>query len=345
MRSGYDQRDFRVAGGAGSGFGSPDDDDPTRITLQSLVRLRQSMPLIKRPAGRRVQASVSGGNMSRALGRGLDFAEVREYNHGDDVRTIDWKVTARSGKPHTKVFNEERERPFLVVLDLRSSMFFGTRTAFKSVIAARLCALVAWAASGNRDRVGGIVFSDDSIRESQPAEGSKGATRLLNAVATVHAQAREMTADRADPRSLKRSSTRPAAPLSMADIFQRVKRSAHTGSSICLISDFPDFDARKSGHLTHLLRHNHLAACRVYDPLEAELPPPATYAISDGVSRAALNTNTEKARESYLQHFQQRCEQTRKVFRGHGNSYSECRVDAQLTDVAGALMRQLPGSV
>lgn len=361
-RSASGQRDFRLAGGAVSGAVSPGDDDPTRVSLQSLVRLRQSMPLRKRPAGRRVLASVAGGNMSRALGRGLDFAEVREYNHGDDVRTIDWKVTARSGKPHTKVFNEERERPFLVVLDLRSSMFFGTRTAFKSVIAARLCALVAWAASGNRDRVGGIVFSDDTIRESQPAEGSKGVTRLLNAVATVHGQAREVSAERAHSRlpgprlsgqsSMQstgqlsvQSSVQQSRGLSMAGIFQRVKRSAHTGSSICLISDFPDFDARKSGHLTHLLRHNHMAACRVYDPLEAELPPPATYAISDGTNRAALNTDTTKIREAYQQLFHRRCEQTRKVFRGHGNSYSECRVDAVLTDVAGTVMRQLPGSL
>ena len=314
------------------------DSDPvnaTQVSLQSLVKLRQSLPLIKRPAGRQVRASITGGNMSRALGRGLDFAEVREYNHGDDVRTIDWKVTARSGKPHTKVFNEERDRPFLVVLDLRTSMFFGTRTAFKSVIAARLSAMVAWAAAGNRDRVGGVVFSDDRIRESQPGEGSKGVTRLLNAIATTHAQASERPA----------STDRQNLALSLADIFQRLKRSAHTGSSVCLISDFPDFDERDSGHLNHLLRHNHMAACRVFDPLEAELPPPATYAISDGHSRASLNTAAEQTRSAYSDHFNDRREQTRRVFRGHGNSYSECRVDDSLTDVAAALLRQLPGSL
>ncbi len=309
--------------------------DPTQVSLQSLVKLRQSLPLIKRPAGRQVRASVTGGNMSRALGRGLDFAEVREYNHGDDVRTIDWKVTARSGKPHTKVFNEERERPFLIVLDLRHSMFFGTRTAFKSVIASRLCAMVAWAAAGNRDRVGGMVFSDDGIRESQPGEGSKGVTRLLNAIATTHAQARDSVLSGAgQPRQ-----------LSLNDIFKRLKRSAHTGSSICLISDFPDLDERESGHLNHLLRHNHLAACRVYDPLEAELPPPATYAISDGQTRTSLNTGADQTRKAYSDHFGLRRQQTRKIFRGHGNSYSECRVDDSLTDVAAALLRQLPGSL
>ncbi len=327
-----------VASGAGSRVRSAADPVPlhaTEVTLQSLVKLRQSLPLVKRPAGRQVRASASGGNMSRALGRGLDFAEVREYNHGDDVRTIDWKVTARSGKPHTKVFNEERDRPFLVMLDLRSSMFFGTRTAFKSVIAARLSAMVAWAAAGNRDRVGGVVFNDDGIRESQPGEGSKGVTRLLSAIATSHAEFSD------SPVSPAHRNKR----LSLVDIFQRLKRSAHTGSSICLISDFPDFDEHESGHLNHLLRHNHVAACRVFDPLEAELPPPSTYAISDGQTRASLDTGADQTREAYRDYFNQRREQTRRVFRGHGNSYSECRVDDSLTDTAAALMRQLPGSL
>lgn len=306
------------------------DDEATRVSLSTLVRLRQSLPLVKRPAGRRVLASNAGGNVSRALGRGLDFAEVREYNHGDDVRSIDWKVTARSGRPHTKVFNEERDRPFLVVVDLRSPMFFGTRTAFKSVVAAKIAALVAWAAAANRDRVGGLVFSDERIRECPPGEGSRGVSRLLNAIATTHAEAREQG---------------PAAQSQpLQDIFKRLKRSAHTGSSICLLSDFADFSTRPSGHLNHLLMHNHLAACRIYDPLEAELPPPATYAISDGSSRASLHTDGAQVRASYLEHFQQRCAHTRAVFRGHGNSYSECRVDHPLTDMAAYLLRQLPGS-
>lgn len=306
------------------------DDEATRVSLSALVRLRQSLPLVKRPAGRRVLASNAGGNASRALGRGLDFAEVREYNHGDDVRSIDWKVTARSGRPHTKVFNEERDRPFLLVVDLRSPMFFGTRTAFKSVVAAKIAALVAWAAAANRDRVGGLVFSDERIRECPPGEGSRGVSRLLNAIAATHAEAREQApATQSQP---------------LQDIFKRLKRSAHTGSSICLLSDFADFSTRSSGHLNHLLMHNHLAACRIYDPLEAELPPPATYAISDGNTRASLHTDAEQVRADYHEHFQQRCAHTRAVFRGHGNSYSECRVDHPLTDMAAYLLRQLPGS-
>jgi len=325
-------------------------DNITQVSLRELVKLRQTLPLVRRPAGRQVRASAAGANMSRALGRGLDFAEVREYNHGDDVRTIDWKVTARSGRPHTKVFNEERERPFLVVLDLRSSMYFATRVAFKSVVASRLCAVVAWAAAANRDRVGGLVFSDDRISESQPAEGSRGVTRLLSAVASTHAQARAISATGLGSSSKVESPNTGiggavATRLSMGDIFQRLKRSAHTGSSVCLISDFSDFDTSESGHLNHLLQHNHLAACRVYDPLEAELPPPARYSISDGVKRATLNSGAELARRAYSDKFEFRCEQTRKIFRGHGNSYSECRVDASLPEIAAALLRQLPGSL
>jgi len=128
----------------------------TSVSVAELVALRSSLGKLKARSGKRVKAPMSGGSSSAALGRGLDFSEVREYHGGDDVRLIDWKVTARTGKAHTKLFNEERERPFFIALDLRPPMFFGTRVAFKSVVAARLCALVAWAAASHSQAVKGL---------------------------------------------------------------------------------------------------------------------------------------------------------------------------------------------
>ena len=117
---------------------------PASTSLDELVKLRSAAQALQRQMRKKSAAPLSGGSVSRRLGRGLDFAEVREYQPGDDVRMIDWKVTARSGKAHTKLFVEERERPVLLVVDFRASMRFGTRGMYKSVLAARLAALLGW---------------------------------------------------------------------------------------------------------------------------------------------------------------------------------------------------------
>lgn len=305
----------------------------TSVTLSELVRLRGSVRAVKRPTGRQVKAPAIGGNQSRALGRGLDFSEVREYAAGDDVRTIDWKVTARSGKPHTKIYNEERERPFLLAVDLRSTMFFATRVAFKSVCAARLAAMLAWAAASNRDRVGGLVFSDQGMKQLKPVAGSRGVTRLLNEIVTMHSRVKGTSATPEQHRS------------QLDDAFQHLRRSAHTGSSVCVLTDFSGFDTIKGGAVNQLLRHNHVAACQIYDPLEARLPSPARYTISDGAQRTTLDTSSAEYRASYSSAFNERTENISQLFSGQGNSFFQCLVSDSLGEVANRMIRSLPGSM
>ncbi len=121
----------------------------------------------------------AGGYLSGFKGRGMDFEEVRAYQPGDDVRLIDWRVTARTGKPFTKIFHEERERPVFIVVDLSATMFFGTKTAFKSVIAAKVAALIAWAAVKNGDRVGGIFYGGENCHELRPKSRNRGVLPFL----------------------------------------------------------------------------------------------------------------------------------------------------------------------
>lgn len=299
----------------------------TSISVAELVALRKTVGKLQRQTGKRVKAPAAGSSSSAALGRGLDFSEVREYHGGDDVRLIDWKVTARTGRAHTKLFNEERERPFFIAIDLRPSMYFATQVAFKSVVAARLAAIVAWAASAQGDRVGGLVFNNDRITEVKPQAGSRGVTRLLHQIVKAHSD------------SLPESfSTRP-----LSDALKRLNRCAHTGSSICIISDFAQFDS--GPYASNLLRHNHTAAVRVYDPLEAALPSPAEYAITDGIAQGRFNSASKRARQQYVDDFTFRTTQLDRVFSGPGNRFINTAVTDDPIAIAATVMNSLPGSL
>src|SRR5690606_28940017 len=157
-------------------------DAPDRVTLERLISLKGVGESLKLTSAR-VRALGAGGHLSPVKGRGAECDESRPYQPGDDLRTMDWRVMARTGKPHTKVFREERNRPVFVWLDLRAPMMFGTQRAFKAVRAAEAAALVAWGAIANGDRLGGLVFSDTEHEERRPRLGRRSALTLLQLVA------------------------------------------------------------------------------------------------------------------------------------------------------------------
>ena len=135
--------------------------------LSELVALRFNARL-QLTSKRRSLSTLAGPYQANFRGRGIDFEEVRAYQAGDDVRSIDWRVTARTTEPHTKLFQEEKERPVLVVVDQRIRNFFGSKQCFKSVLAAYTAALLAWSALRNNDRVGGLVLTDNDLKEIRP---------------------------------------------------------------------------------------------------------------------------------------------------------------------------------
>ncbi len=205
-------------------------------------------------------------------GRGMDYWESRAYQPGDDIRQMDWRVTARSGRPHTKLYREERERPVIVVTDFGYSMWFATRTAFKSVIAARVAALLGWSAVANGDRIGGFIFGNCRHHELSPSAGRRGVLRLIQALSHWR-----------EPKS-----TDPFIHLS--DVLTAVRRVARPGSLIIILSDFYRLDGAAREILLRLRSHNDIIACRILDQLEWKAPPPGQYAITDGLSTAILNT-------------------------------------------------------
>jgi len=238
----------RRSTGASDGFVSV-----ASTSLDELVGLRSAAIALTRRR-RRSLADLSGPAASPRLGRGLDFAQVREYQPGDDVRMIDWNVTARMNKPHTKLFVEERERPVHLVIDARSSMRFATRGAFKSVIAARLASLAGWSAVAARDRVGGLVFCDDWHAEVRPDSGRRGLMGVFRAI--VQAQRRAPS----------------EAPMSLSRTLERLGSVARPGCSILLFSDFAGFDERAATLFGGRLASRQLSAVQVLDPLDRQLP-------------------------------------------------------------------------
>ncbi len=289
------------------------DDTQARVRIDSrdLIGLRQAGEGLRLRVGR-IAAQQSGNYLSRFKGRGMEFDEARRYQPGDDVRTLDWRVTARTGVAHTKLFREERERAVLSWVDLGPSMHFATQGAFKSVIAARLASLIAWAGNQQGDRLGGLIFNGDLHHELRPGRGRQAVMRLIHQL-----QAMDQQQDSAAP-----------APHSDAAL-ARLRRVARPGSLIFLMSDFRHLGPQSESHLAQLARHNDVVLIHIYDPLEAELPISGDYRVSDG-QRSAFFSASRSNRERYRQHFDEHCAHLRRLCRFPGIHYLGCRTDADL---------------
>src|SRR5262245_21540733 len=161
---------------------APSSDVGVYIDLEHLIALEQRGRRVSLLPRQPVHSLLSGRYASRMRGRGLNFEEIRDYRTGDDVRSIDWKVTQRLQKPHVRVFNEERDRAGILVVDQRLAMFFGSKRAMKSVIAAETAALIAWRILNVSDRVGGVVFNDRDTAEVRPHRSRRTVLEFLSAI-------------------------------------------------------------------------------------------------------------------------------------------------------------------
>jgi uncharacterized protein (DUF58 family) len=272
------------------------------VSLQHLLIQRYAAKNLEYIAHTRSIAGISGLHLSKMRGRGIDFEEFRPYQAGDDIRLIDWRVTARTGRPFTKVFREERERPVIIAVDQTHNMYFGSQIAFKSVIAAQAAALLCWLAIDNGDRVGGLVFSDVDSSLVRPKRSRRSALHLLNQVFQYNQKLTEI----GDPENQEPtdSSFRPG----LAHALGQIRRITKPGSTLYIISDFISLDEKALQYLNQLSRHNNVICCLVYDTLEESLPVPGIYSITDGSRKGALNTHNSKARMRYREQFHERIE-------------------------------------
>jgi len=263
--------------------------------IKDLIRLRYAVKELDSLVLPKSTNPLSGLLTSNFKGRGIDFAEVRVYQPGDDVRTIDWRVTARTQTPHTKMFQEEKERPVMILVDQSISMFFGSQVAFKSVTAAEVAALISWANLDRGDRVGGIVFAEDRHREVRPRRSKHSVLRLLheihdfnNALSTSTPSEEAATIDKDNYQQNY-----------LAEALRNVRRVAKHGSTIFLISDFQSLNQQAIIHIRQLARHNDIVGIFIHDPLERSLPRPDLYTITNGETRARINTVNKGYRQQY----------------------------------------------
>ena len=270
----------------------------TEVDLQGLIQLRYQSSHLSLGSQRKAFSSMSGNYSSPFKGRGLNFDEVRPYQPGDDIRNIDWNVTARTDKVHTKVFQEERERPVFIIVDLSDSMYFGTRHCLKSVTAAKAAALFAWAGADNSNRIGGLVFNETSHMEMRPKGGHRGVLQFLKMLSDFHNKSHN-----------KEPSQVETKPLNTELLFARIQKIIHPGSIVLLASDFIQMNEARLKHIRYIARHNDLLITHIFDSLETQLPPPGQYGISNGLQQQLIDTRDRSLRDSFHQLFQQKTDE------------------------------------
>ena len=259
----------------------PDGSDGIHVTLPELLAQKHFAPLLSFESSGCSKAEGLGQHRSPFRGRGMEFDEVRAYHQGDDVRLIDWRVTARTGKAYTKLYREERDRPVLFLADFRPHMRFGTRKAFKSVVAAYVLAALAWASRANGDKIGAIVLSAGHFVKIAPHRQLRRLMEVFNAVVVASND----------------EENKKGIPLS--DALSELRRVSKNGGRVYIISDFYGFDEECKKHLTYISRHCDVVCIQIFDALEETPPPPGAYRISDGRHTMTIYTDDEEWLKGY----------------------------------------------
>lgn len=291
--------------------------------FQELLQLGRRAGKMKSGASRPVLSIVSGDQRSPFRGRGLEFEEVREYVQGDDVRNIDWRVTARTGRPHLKLFAEERERSVLVCVDVNKTMRFGTRGTFKSIQAARAAALIGWSASGGNNRVGGSVFGHvpGGMQFYAPVRSRRSLWRMLKQLC-----AREEYG---------------AAYVALEDHLRYLVKAAPSGSLVFIISDFMVFSETLKKRLSDLHRHCDVVLVCVNDPADENLPSVGAVEFSSDLSDTLrINSDDIRGAAAYREYWRKNRDDLGAMARGLGLGVITVKTNGDVTgDVLNGLKR------
>lgn len=275
------------------------------IGLDDLLKLQVQARTLQMPAARRALRQRRGGHHSLLRGRGMSLAEVRPYQPGDDVRRIDWRVTARRQHPHTRVYEEERERPVLILCDMGPTLFYASEGSYKQVRAAELASLLAWVAHGSGDQAGGIIFGGDRGPEIvRPSRRRRSVMQLLSALAN-HQRHRPRVPPEPRHEDLQEALT-------------EARRIAHTGSRVFLISDFQGISDDIRSLLAGIATHNQVTAVQLTDPLDDHLPDRGRYAVAGADDTLWFNGGDRALQQAWRDHARARNAALQSLFRQTG---------------------------
>jgi len=270
-------------------------DTRVHTSLERLLALKDVARQLEFPLLTRRSGGIPGCQSGRLRGRGLDFEQIRHYQHGDDVRRMDWRATVRTRSPQVRLYAEERDRPVLLAVDQRMSMFFGSQHNMKSVTAAEAAAATAWHAIDAGDRIGGIIFDDADVLELRPARGERSVVRLLASLveygSRLHA-ARPAIAGRMPL----------ATPLAA---IAQLPRHDHV---VVVISDFDGIDSRATVLIRQIRARNDMMFMLVRDPMAQNLPSNDVLVASDGVSQLNLDFRDPDIRDALSNYARARLE-------------------------------------
>lgn len=256
---------------------------------------------------RRLSDHVFGGEYhSTFKGRGMTFSEVRQYQFGDDVRAIDWNVTARYNEPFVKVFEEERELTLMLVVDVSGSESFGTKTQFKREILTEIAATLAFSALQNNDKVGLVLFSDQIELFIPPKKGRSHILRIIRELLEFEPKSRQTNIS-----------------IALEFLSGVLKKKA----IVFMLSDFMDKGYEKTLRIT--AKKHDLTGIRIYDPVETKLPKLGIVPMRDaetGVIRW-INTHSRKITLQYEKHYKERTAQFQELFQKNGAGTLSCSVE------------------
>lgn len=277
----------------------------TEISLQELINLRhvaKYQPLQKK------RMRLAGDKLTQIRGRGIEFDATREYQPGDDIRHMAWRVTARSLKPHIKVYREEKERSIWLAIDLSPSLYFGTRVMFKSVQAIRQAVLTGWAALMKGERVGAIIGVEPKPIIFEPDASERHFLAILNVLANC---------SRLQPVFDERNY--------LGEMLSSLQLHLRSDHMVYVYSDFQHEDS--VGWVSALFARNPTTLCFIYDPIEATPPPPHQYQVTNGQQKMVFNMQDAENRKHYQQQFQQKWQELRDFSQKYGITFNHYCTD------------------
>jgi len=265
--------------------------------FQELIGLKNKTGSLRLPANSLIRSVMHGNYLSPFRGNGLEFEEVRKYVYGDDVRKIEWRVTARTGSPHVKVFTEERTRRILLIVDSNSSMRFGTRGTFKSIQAAKCASLLGWCAHQNHNLLGSCIFGDieKNIYFLKPKLSRFPLYEMIN--------------------TLCKEPILQKNPVTLPETLRFLRSTRSSFDLTFIISDFMSFDDNLVSELRHLRTKSSVIFIPINDPIESNLENIGNLAcFSPGSSEGLfIDTSNDSGREIYFQQWQERSKKLKQM--------------------------------